>query len=386
MRRLHADLLLLLAAAIWGLAFVFQKTAMAHLSECLFIAARGFVASLALAPLAWLEQRRRPANGAMTTARDLLPIGIAGGIAFFLGAIFQQIGLRTTTVANTGFLTGLYVVITPFLMWALTRRPPKTLVWLAVAVSFMGTWLLGGGTVSLSGGAFTVGDLLVAICAVFWAGHMVIVGRSSRLNSPITFTAIQFAVVGTLGLVAAAVSEPLTVAGVMAGLRGAAGSIAYVGLLSSALTFTLLAVAMKHTPTAEAAVIVSLEAVFAALAGAVLLGERLSWIACAGAALILIATLIVQIGTSDDAQSIDATPTQAAPLKRGLMLIGLSGAAIAVAVSYAAWPVCVPLSNISDFRPPIEQRTDTHYFGRVFQQRGAQWYQCKTRIARAFFF
>jgi drug/metabolite transporter (DMT)-like permease len=289
MRRLHADGLLLLAAAIWGLAFVYQKSAMEHVSECVFIAARGFLASIALAPLAWLERRREPKS---KTTPSILPIALAGGTAFFLGAIFQQIGLRTTSVGNTGFLTGLYVIITPFLMWGLTRRAPSRLVWGAVALSFLGTWLLGGGTVT----GFSFGDLLVAICAVFWAGHMVIVGRSAVFDRPITFTAIQFAVVGALGLVGALITEPLTLTGTIRGLSGAAGSIAYVGLLSSALTFTLLAVAMKHTPPSEAAIIVSLEAVFAALAGAVLLGERLSWIACLGAAMILIATLIVQIG------------------------------------------------------------------------------------------
>jgi drug/metabolite transporter (DMT)-like permease len=291
MRRLHADALLLLAAAIWGLAFVFQKSAMDHVSECLFIAARGFLASAALAPLAWLEGQRPPQAAAV---RSLLPIALAGGVAFFLGAIFQQIGLRSTSVGNTGFLTGLYVIMTPFIIWLLTRQPPARLVWVAVGLSFVGTWLLGGGTLTLTG--FSFGDLLVAICAVFWAAHMVIVGRSSAFDRPITFTAIQFAVVGTLGLLGAAVSEPLTLAGMVSGLSGAAWSIAYVGLLSSALTFTLLAVAMKHTPTSEAAVIVSLEAVFAALAGALLLGERLSWLACLGAAMILFATLLVQIG------------------------------------------------------------------------------------------
>jgi drug/metabolite transporter (DMT)-like permease len=291
MRRLHADGLLLLAAAIWGAAFVFQKSAMAHLSECLFIAARGFVAALALAPLAWLEGRQRHQPVALAT---LVPIALAGGVAFFLGALFQQIGLRTTTVGNTGFLTGLYVVITPFLMWALTRQAPGRLVWLAVALSFTGTWLLGGGTLS----GFSAGDAMVAICAVFWAGHMVVVGRSSGFDRPIAFTALQFAVVGTLGLAGAVISEPLNTAGMAAGLQAAAGSIAYVGLLSSALTFTLLAVAMKHTPTSEAAIIVSLEAVFAALAGAWLLGERLSWIACLGAAMILSATLIVQLAVT----------------------------------------------------------------------------------------
>jgi drug/metabolite transporter (DMT)-like permease len=156
MRRLHADILLLMAAAIWGLAFVFQKSAMDHISECLFIAARGFVASAALAPLAWLEGQRQPRAADL---RTVLPIALAGGAAFFLGAIFQQIGLRTTSIGNTGFLTGLYVIVTPFLMWVLTRHAPSRLVWLAVALSFVGTWLLGGGTLT----GFSFGDLRVIL-------------------------------------------------------------------------------------------------------------------------------------------------------------------------------------------------------------------------------
>jgi drug/metabolite transporter (DMT)-like permease len=299
MRRGTADLLLLLAAVIWGLAFVFQKAAMAHVSECLFIAARSFLASLALAPLAWLEGRRvAPAAPSATppvlpaVLPEVLPIAVAGGVAFFLGALFQQIGLRTTSVGNTGFLTGLYVIFTPLLVWGQTRRQPGPRIWVAVALSFAGTWLLGGGTLT----GFRIGDVLVAVCAVFWAAHLLIVARSSRFDRPLMFTAIQFAVVGVLGLTAAVISEPLSWASVTTGLRAAAIPIAYVGLLSSALTFTILAIAMKYTPTSEAAIIVSLEAVFAAIAGAVLLGERLTWIAGLGAAMILVATLIVQLG------------------------------------------------------------------------------------------
>jgi drug/metabolite transporter (DMT)-like permease len=378
MRRLHADLLLLLAAAIWGLAFVFQKAAMAHVSECLFIAARGFVASAALAPLAWLEGRRAPHA---PRAGVVAPIAVVGGIAFFLGAIFQQIGLRTTSVGNTGFLTGLYVVITPFLMWGLTRRAPRPLIWLAVALSFVGTWLLGGGTIA----GFNSGDLLVVICAVFWSAHMVIVGRSVAFDRPIAFTTIQFAVVGALGVLGAAVSEPLSSASLVAGLKGAAGSIAYVGLLSSALTFTLLAVAMKHTPTSEAAIIVSLESVFAALAGAVLLGEQMSAIAWLGAAMILAATLVVQVGgNSQD----DIMARSARAIQRGAMVVGLVAAAMTSALAYAVWPVCVEIQpeTVQGFKPAITLRTDTQLFGKVFQQHAGQWYQCKTRISRAFFF
>jgi drug/metabolite transporter (DMT)-like permease len=286
-RRLHADLLLLLTAAIWGLAFVFQKSAMHHIGPYTFIAARGLLAALALAPFAWYEARNHVGT---PTTDGFARIGLLAGAAFFVGAVLQQIGLITATVSNTGFLTGLYVVITPFVVWAWQRRQPSALIWGAVALSFVGTWLLGGG--SLAG--FSGGDGLVAVCAVFWAVHLVIVSQSTSFNRPIAFTAVQFAVVGILGLAASLVLETTTAEG----LRAALPAIAYVGLLSSALTFTLLAIAMKHAPASEAAIIISLEAVFAAIAGGLLLGETLGWIAVFGAGLIMAAIMTVQLATA----------------------------------------------------------------------------------------
>jgi predicted ribosomally synthesized peptide with SipW-like signal peptide len=159
-----------------------------------------------------------------------------------------------------------------------------------VALSAVGTWLLGGGTLA----AFSQGDQLVALSALFWATHVVVTGRASVYGRPIAFTAVQFAVVSLLAAVGSALIETTT----SEGLRGAAIDIAYVGLLSSALTFTLLTVALQHTPPSEAAVIVSMETVFAAFAAYVLLGERLAPIGWGGAALILAATLLLQVGTA----------------------------------------------------------------------------------------
>ncbi len=282
MRRIHADLLLVGCAAIWGLAFVFQKTAMAHVGPFLFIACRSFIAALALWPVALIEARRAPAVDRGAMAR----IAVYSGIAFFLGAAFQQVGIVTASVTNAGFLTALYVVLVPFLAWAWHRRAPGRLVWPAVALSFAGTWLLGGGSL----GGLSTGDILIAASAVFWAAHVIIVGVSGRLARPVAFTALQFVVVGLLGLAATLAFETPSLAAIAA----AAPQIAYVGLLSSALTFTLLAVAMRHTPPSEAAVLVSLETLFAAIAGALLLGERLTPIGWIGAALIFVATLIAQ--------------------------------------------------------------------------------------------
>jgi drug/metabolite transporter (DMT)-like permease len=283
MSRLHADLLLLIAAVIWGFAFVFQKTAMDVIGPYTFIAARSVVAALALAPFAWWECRdRADAPG----QRFYRCAGMAG-LAFFLGAAFQQVGLITATVTNTGFLTALYVVIVPFIAWAWMRQPPAMLVWPCAALSFIGIWLLGGGTMA----ALSRGDLLVAICAVFWAFHVVITGQAGRHARPVLFTCLQFCVVAVFSLIGAFASETPS----LAGLQAAWLEIAYVGLLSSALTFTLLSIALRYAPPAEGAIIVSMENLFAALAAALLLGERLGWISWTGAGLILVATLAIQI-------------------------------------------------------------------------------------------
>jgi drug/metabolite transporter (DMT)-like permease len=286
MSRLQADAALLAAAAVWGLAFVFQKSAMEHVGPLAFVAARGTVAALALAPLALRERRRAgpPAGTGFWT------IAAWAGAAFFLAAWLQQTGLRTATVTNTGFLTALYVVITPFLAWAWNGRMPGPLVWPAAGLSALGTWLLGGGTL----GAFSHGDRLVALSAVLWALHVVITGRASAYGRPLAFTAAQFATVAVLAATGSLLLEDTT----LAGLAAAAPQVAYVGLLSSALTFTILTMALRHTPPAEAAVIVSMETLFAALAAHLLLGERLAAIGWAGAGAILLATLLVQAGAA----------------------------------------------------------------------------------------
>ena len=157
MTRLRADLILLLVAAIWGLAFVFQKTAMSTLGPYTFIAARSLVAAVALAPLAFLEASRTTVT-ASSSFRSVIAVS---GLLFFIAAAFQQVGLQTATVTNSGFLTALYVVFTPFVAWVWNKKSPNRVVWPAAALSFVGTWLLGGGAFS----AFNQGDILVAICA-----------------------------------------------------------------------------------------------------------------------------------------------------------------------------------------------------------------------------
>jgi len=284
MNRLNADFALLFSAAIWGTAFLFQKSATDHVGPLTFVAARCAVAALALAPFAWLEGRKSQEP----IGKPFLGVAAAGGLAFFLAAWPQQSGLETATVTNAGFLTALYVVITPFIAWGWSGKAPNPVVWPAVALSALGTFLLGGGTL----GAFSTGDRLVVLSAVLWAAHVVITGRASPFRRPIGFTALQLAVVAALAAVGSALWETPTTAR----LAAVAIDVAYVGLLSSALTFTLLTAALQHTPPSEAAVIVSLETVFAALAGYLVLGERLTGLGLVGAGLILLALLCIQLG------------------------------------------------------------------------------------------
>lgn len=303
MSRLAADALLLFAAMIWGIAFLFQREAMAHMHPCQFLSARGFVAALALAPFAAIEARRAGPMDRAGTAR-LVRTGLLGGVMFFIAGALQQYGLVTATITNTGFLTGLYVIVTPLLLWLALGRPPSRLVWAAVALAFAGTWGLGGG--SLAG--FTTGDGLVALCAVFWAVHILVTDAAAVKLRPVLFTCLQFAILGVIALLAGVLFEPTD----RVDLLAAAPSIAYTGLLSSALTFTILAVAMRHTPPAEAAILVSSESLFAALGAALVLGERLSPIGTLGAAMLFAATILVQLAPIFERRSRGTTPPRVA--------------------------------------------------------------------------
>ena len=277
----RGDLLVLSAALIWGVAFYFQKTAMSHIGPLLFLGLRALVAAVALLPFALREQRnRRPASD------SVVPIAILSGLVFCLAGSIQQFGIVTATVINTGLLTALYVVATPFAFWAIERRSPPTSIWISAALAFLGVWGLSGG----SFGDLSGGDLLVALAAVIWGVHIVVIGKSAKLAQPLTFTFVQFAVVAAVSLSLAAAFEPIAWPAIV----GASGSILYVGLLSSALTFGIMATALQYIAAPRASIILSLEVLFSAAAGYALLGERLPPVGWAGAALILAAVLFVR--------------------------------------------------------------------------------------------
>ena len=286
MNRLRADLLLLLTAFIWGTAFIAQKDANHSMGPLTFVGARFLLSALALMPFVAYEARRQTAR---LSRLDWLQ-GLFVGLCLYAGASLQQVGLVTTSATNAGFLTALYVVLVPFVLWGFTRERPRTLVLLACTVSIFGAWLL---TETGETRHWAFGDILVVLADVAWALAIVVIGLFlQRTHRPLFLSCMQYSVTAVLGLASGLAFEPFSAAGVGTALP----AILYAGLLSGGVAYTLQIVAQKHTPPAEAALIMSLESVFAALAGAVMLGERLTLPAAVGCGLILLGVVIVEAG------------------------------------------------------------------------------------------
>jgi drug/metabolite transporter (DMT)-like permease len=285
MTRTQANLVLLLAGAMWGMGFVAQSTAMQAIGPLLFIGLRFVVATVAIMPFAMREGRRaaRPVRRAEWLAFAMI------GLLLFAGMTAQQIGLLTTSVTNSGFLTGLYVVIVPFIAVVLFRQWPHPLVWPAALAALAGIWLLSGGSI----GAFTIGDWLTILCALIWALQVIYTGRYAVASGrPVTLAVTQFAVCGVLALFFAFFLEPIG----WAAIRAAMPEILYAGVIAGGAAFTLQAVGQRYTTAPQAAIFLSTEAVFAALFGAIFLGERLPLEALAGCGLIFAAILLVEAG------------------------------------------------------------------------------------------
>ncbi|WP_319529427.1 DMT family transporter [uncultured Cohaesibacter sp.] len=283
MSRWTANSLLLLAAMIWGAAFVAQSTAMDSMGPLGFNGVRFILAAAAVAPFAWIEwkrsQRRLSRSGYIKSVQV--------GILFFIAITAQQYGFFTTSVTNAGFLTALYVVLTPIMGIILFRTMPNPLIWPIVALSMAGAYLLAG-----SLGTMKTGDLLMIVSALFWALQIIYIGRLvNEQGNPVTIAFIQFLTTGIIGLIAGLFLEPME----LSNLRGAWIEIAYTGILSGGLSFTLQAIAQRYTPPSDAAILLSSESLFAALFGALLLGERITPLQMLGCAFIFSCILLVEL-------------------------------------------------------------------------------------------
>jgi drug/metabolite transporter (DMT)-like permease len=287
--RLRANLILLMAALIWGFSFVGQRTGMAHVGPFAFNAARFFIGGLTLLPLISGLDRQRRRTGLRVIPlddRSLLRGGALAGVVLFAGSTLQQAGIVFTTAGKAGFITSLYVVLVPLLGLFLGHRPSAA-VWVGAVLAAAGLYFL-----TIEGGfSMAWGDLLVLVGAFVWAGHFLLLGRLSPRTDTVKLAFLQFMVCAALSAAAALLIETTTAAG----LRAALGAILYTGILSVGIGYTLQVVALRHARPADAAILLSLEAVFAVLAGWLLLNEQLTARAFFGCALMLAGILISQL-------------------------------------------------------------------------------------------
>lgn len=294
-RTIKSDILLLLTAIIWGFAFVAQRVGMDHIGPFMFNGIRFALGFFSLIPLVlFTENIARKKKKARTDNRQdnkqdvkiLFIGGILAGLALFTGASMQQIGLVYTTAGNAGFITGLYVVIVPIL-GLFTKSRPDAGTWIGAVLAAIGLYLL-----SVTDN-FTIafGDLLELIGAFFWAGHVIIIGIFSPRVNVLKLALIQFATCSILSLLTGLAVETTT----MSGLSNALVPILYGGIGSVGIAYTLQVVAQKHAHPTHAAIILSLEALFAAVGGWLFLNEILSMRGMLGCALMLTGMLVSQL-------------------------------------------------------------------------------------------
>jgi drug/metabolite transporter (DMT)-like permease len=200
----------------------------------------------------------------------------------------QQVGLLTTSVTNSGFLTGLYVVFTPILAVLLYRNMPHPVTWVAALLSLMGIYFLSGGDL----GQLVKGDILTIFSAMFWGLQVVLIARFvGESGRPLALSQVQFTITAVLALLAALVIEPIEWGGILE----VAPQILYAGIFASGFAFTIQVIGQRYTSATQAAIFLSAEAPFAALFAFIFLDEKISSIGFLGCALILAAMLAVEL-------------------------------------------------------------------------------------------
>ena len=305
------NLLLLLTAMIWGTAFVGQRVGMDSIEPITFNATRMALAAVMVGALAFLlrlknnkrEIARRAASGTTpdVTSENVSRKGeenaaqwgntwkggICCGLFLTAGSVFQQMGVVYTSAGKAGFITAMYMLLVPILNFLLFKKKKSWLVWLAVFIGVGGMYLL----CVKEDFSLTWGDILVCICALMFSGHILCCDRFVKLADPIELAAVQFATASVISAAVAFLMETPAWAGIVA----AAIPILYCGVVSGGIGYTLQIVAQKYTDPTVASLLMSLESVFAVIAGAILLGEQMSSRELLGCAVLFVAIILVQI-------------------------------------------------------------------------------------------
>jgi drug/metabolite transporter (DMT)-like permease len=286
-KSLKSALLLLIAAAIWGFAFVAQRVGIKFVGSFTFNGVRFALGSLSLIPLILINKRSfKDQAGVVTSRKYTIYAGVVAGLVLFCGASLQQIGLQDTTAGKAAFITGLYIVLVPFFSIFLRKMPSKITI-LAVVFALIGLYLLCV-TERLS---ISKGDMFELIGAFFWAGHILTIDYFTKKVDALKLSFCQFATCSVLSLAVALLTETIT----LNGLLQASVPILYGGICSVGIAYTLQVVGQKNADPSQAAIILSMETVFAALGGWMLLNEVMDMRGIIGCVFMFIGMLLPQL-------------------------------------------------------------------------------------------
>lgn len=286
--QLKSNLLLLLAACIWGFAFVAQREGMSYTGPFTFNAVRFGLGALSLLPLILFLNRKADKTLRKNTSslKNAAVSGFWAGLILFCGSSLQQIGLVYTTAGKAAFITGLYIVIVPFLGLFLKQRLNVN-SWLSAILAFVGLYLL------CVTNDFTLakGDFFELVGALFWSIHILMIDKLSRKTDVLMLSFFQIVTCSILSFGVALITEKID----LTGLSQALVPLLYGGICSVGIAYTLQVVGQKNAHPAQAAIIFSMEAVFAAIGGYLMLNELLGTRGLLGCLLMLVGMIVPQL-------------------------------------------------------------------------------------------
>lgn len=299
-KNFKGSIMLLITSIIWGTAFVAQSEGMNYVEPFTYNAMRTLLGGVVLIPVMILfrfSDKRNEKEKSSCSLKNTVIGGICCGIALFIASSFQQAGIAQTTAGKAGFVTALYIVIVPMIGIFLHKKMPLRM-WLFIAIALAGFWLL---CIKQDIG-ISSGDLLVFFGAIAFAVHITVIDYFNQKNTDgVLMSCIQFFTAGLLMLICMFIFEKPTIPNIM----GAGGTILYAGILSCGVAYTLQILGQKHTNPTLATMLMSLESVFAALSGWLILGEKLSIKEFIGCVLIFAAVILAQLAGTDKLKKIE---------------------------------------------------------------------------------
>ena len=281
----------LVTTFIWGTAFIAQDTGMDNIGPLTFNFSRFVVGFITILPIALIFEKKKIVREISSNSKLFYKYLIFMGVSLFLGTFLQQASLQYTNIANAAFFTVFYVPLVPILLFFIYSSKVHWSVWPSIGLCVFGVYLLS----DFSNSKVMLGDALVILCSLFWALHIIYAGKfMETFDIPVFYAALQALFVATLSLLFAYFFEEINLSNILL----ESSSIIYAGVFSGGIAFTLQMFAQKNIEEAPAAIIYSLEGVFAALAGWIILNQFLELSNIIGCFLILIAVIFSQLAPS----------------------------------------------------------------------------------------